>query len=230
MKRGRGPQGNPICGCLYRMTPQNRFRVWKGVCVSWCVCACQQLSTWMRHHKLSPEASLGLEVDNQTALLIYPHAGGVHGSYENREYIVLQCLQNFSFPPPPPGSRMVPRRGRTLQLRLRRAADAVLPQNSRIVHEGEFELGLQVEMLPASHSHGRVEDVGHEERDTQGDVGLDEVQHLNKREEKREFGESCTPTNEDCKSCLSLMYFLPVHLCRWSLRSHSGAPTCRSSW
>lgn len=33
-------------------------------------------------------------------------------------------------------------------------------------------------MLPASHSHRRVKDVGHEERSTQGDVGLHQVQHL----------------------------------------------------
>lgn len=83
MKRGCGPQGNPIGGCLYRMTTQDRFRV--------CVCALgHHTLTWMRHNKLSPEASLGLEVDNQAALLINTHAGGVHGSY-NR---VLQYLEN----------------------------------------------------------------------------------------------------------------------------------------
>ncbi|TNN89504.1 hypothetical protein EYF80_000107 [Liparis tanakae] len=35
-----------------------------------------------------------------------------------------------------------------------------------------------VKVLPASHSHRGVEDVGHEQRDTHGDVGLDQVQHL----------------------------------------------------
>lgn len=51
-----------------------------------CVCICGRHSlTWMRHNKLSPETSLGLEVDDQTALLIDSHTGGVHSSYKNGE-------------------------------------------------------------------------------------------------------------------------------------------------
>lgn len=76
MKRGCGPLGNLRGGCLYRMTTQD----WQCICVCmWCVRVCVCL-TWVRHNKLSPETSLCLEVDNQTALLIDTHAGWIHGS------------------------------------------------------------------------------------------------------------------------------------------------------
>ena len=39
-------------------------------------------------------------------------------------------------------------------------------------------------MLPASHSHRGVEDVGHKQWNTQGDIGLDQVQHLQKWENR----------------------------------------------
>ena len=67
---------------------------------------------------------------------------------------------------------------RTLELRLRRAADTVLPQDGGVVHERELEFRLQVKVLPASHGHGRVEDVGDVQRHTQRHVGLHQVQHL----------------------------------------------------
>lgn len=66
----------------------------------------------------------------------------------------------------------------TLKLSFRRAANAILPQNSCIVHKGQLKLGLQVKVLPAANGHGRVEDVGHKQWDAQGDVGLDKVQNL----------------------------------------------------
>lgn len=37
-------------------------------------------------------------------------------------------------------------------------------------------------MLPSSHSHRRVEDVGHKEGDAEGDVGLDQIQNLGKEQ------------------------------------------------
>lgn len=40
-------------------------------------------------------------------------------------------------------------------------------------------------MLPSSHSHRGVEDIGHKERDTEGDVGLDQIQNLNFREKEK---------------------------------------------
>lgn len=87
MKRGCWPQGNPIGGCLYRMTTLDRFRA--------CVCTCGRHSlTWVRHNKLSPETSLSLEVDHQTALLIYLHTSGVHGSYKNREQSLKVLLES----------------------------------------------------------------------------------------------------------------------------------------
>ena len=72
----------------------------------------------------------------------------------------------------------------TLELCLRWAADAVLPQDGRVVDEGEPQLGLQVEVLPAPGAHGRVEDVGHVQRHPQGHVGLHQVQHLAYGEEQ----------------------------------------------
>ena len=68
--------------------------------------------------------------------------------------------------------------GLTLQLSLRWTADAILPQDGRVVHKGELQLRLQVKVLPAPHGHGRVEDVGHVERDAQRNVRLHQVQHL----------------------------------------------------
>lgn len=62
------------------------------------------------------------------------------------------------------------------------AANPVLPQNSCIIHKGEFELRLQVKVLPASDSHRGVEDIGHKQRYPQGDIGLDQVQDLKKWE------------------------------------------------
>ena len=66
----------------------------------------------------------------------------------------------------------------TLELRLRRASDTVLPQDGGVIHERELEFRLQVEVLPATHGHGRVEDVGDVQRHTQSHVGLHQVQHL----------------------------------------------------
>lgn len=68
-----------------------------------------------------------------------------------------------------------------MQLGLRWAADAFLPQDGSVIHKGELELRLQVKVLPSTHSHRRVEDVGHKERDTEGDVGLDQIQNLHFR-------------------------------------------------
>lgn len=69
----------------------------------------------------------------------------------------------------------------TLQFGLRGAADAVLPENGSVVHESEPQLWLQVEVLPATGSHGRVEHVRHVQRHAQGHVGLDQVKHLQGR-------------------------------------------------
>ncbi len=66
----------------------------------------------------------------------------------------------------------------TLQLGLRGAADAILPENGRVVHESEAQLWLQVKVLPAAGSHGGVEHIRHVERHTQGHVGLDQVKNL----------------------------------------------------
>lgn len=75
-----------IGGDLYRMTPQDGFRV----CTLY-------MHTWMRHDKLPPEACLGLEVDNETALLIYTHTGGVQGSYEYRGERFPMSVTNLHF-------------------------------------------------------------------------------------------------------------------------------------
>lgn len=69
----------------------------------------------------------------------------------------------------------------TLQLGLWWAANAILPENGCVIHKGELELRLQVKVLPASNSHRGVEDVGHKERNTHSDVGLDQVQDLSGR-------------------------------------------------
>lgn len=69
----------------------------------------------------------------------------------------------------------------TLQLGLRWAADTVLPQNSRVVHECEPQLRLQVKVLPAAHSHRGVEHVGHVERNAQRHVGLHQVENLDRK-------------------------------------------------
>lgn len=54
----------------------------------------------------------------------------------------------------------------------------MVPQDGSVVHECEPELGLQVEMLPASHAHGGVEHVGNIQRNSKGHVGLHEVEDL----------------------------------------------------
>lgn len=66
----------------------------------------------------------------------------------------------------------------TLQLGLRRAADAILPEDGRVVHEREAQLWLQVKVLPAAGSHGGVEHIRYVKGHTQGHVGLDQVKHL----------------------------------------------------
>lgn len=66
----------------------------------------------------------------------------------------------------------------TLQLGLRWAADAVSPQDGRVIDKGKPELGLQVKVLPASSAHRRVEHVGHVQRHAQSHVRLHQVQHL----------------------------------------------------
>lgn len=66
----------------------------------------------------------------------------------------------------------------TLQLCLRWAADPVLPQDGRVVGEGEAQLGLQVKVLPAADAHRRVEHVGDVEGHAQRHIGLHQVQHL----------------------------------------------------
>lgn len=72
----------------------------------------------------------------------------------------------------------------TLEFSFRRAADAVLPQNGRIINEGELKLRLQVKVLPASDSDRGVENVGHKQRNPQSDEGLDQVQHLHGRKKE----------------------------------------------
>ena len=51
----------------------------------------------MRHDKLSPVASLGLEVDHQAALLVDPHTGGVHGSCESNSTVQHSSYPVFPF-------------------------------------------------------------------------------------------------------------------------------------
>ena len=69
----------------------------------------------------------------------------------------------------------------TLELRLRRASDTVLPEDGGVIHERELEFRLQVEVLPAAAAHRRVEHVGDVKGHPQRHVRLDQVQDLGGR-------------------------------------------------
>lgn len=127
----------------------------------------------MPRDKQASEASFGAEVDHQASLLVNTHAGRVERACKRREpsdgelpFLSTERGGAFVF------SRF------TLELGLRRAADAVPPQDGGVVHKSQPQLGLEVKMLPAAGPHGRVEHVGHVERHPQRHVGLDQVQYL----------------------------------------------------
>lgn len=73
----------------------------------------------------------------------------------------------------------------TLELSLRGAADAVLPEDRSVVDKGQPQLGLEVKVLPAACSHRWVEHVGNIKGHPQGHEGLDQVQYLQARRESQ---------------------------------------------
>lgn len=84
----------------------------------------------------------------------------------------------------------------TLELCLRWAPDAVLPQDGSVIHKSQPELRLQVKVLPTSYAHRRVENIGDVQGDPQCDIGLYEVENLQKEkrflEVRGEEGRCCT--------------------------------------
>lgn len=143
----------------------------------------------MRLHKQAPETSLGAEVYHQTSLVIDTHAGRIQRTWQKYTQTDRILQKNFFFynlmwislSTETQSVIFWPSKELTLQFGLRGAADAVLPENGSVVHESEPQLWLQVEVLPATGSHGRVEHVRHVQRHAQGHVGLDQVKHLQGR-------------------------------------------------
>lgn len=98
----------------------------------------------MRLHKQTPESSLGAEVYHQTSLLIDAHAGGIQRTWQKytQTHQIQQKLFFFLMRmilSPETQTAMLSRE-LTLQLGLRGAADAILPENGRVVHESEAQL------------------------------------------------------------------------------------------
>lgn len=59
-----------------------------------------------------------------------------------------------------------------MEFSFRRAADPMVPQDGSVVHKREAKLGLQVEMLPASHPDRGMEHIGDIQRNSKGHIGL----------------------------------------------------------
>lgn len=137
----------------------------------------------MRLHEQTPETSLGAEVHHQTSLFIDAHACWIQWTWQKKRHKIFQehtLKKKICGWCRGPEEHNVPS-SPTLQLGLRGAADALRPENGRVVHESQAKLWLQVKVLPATGSHGRVEHVWHVKRHTQSHVGLDQIQHLRGR-------------------------------------------------